>query len=513
MLAISVGAFALTSCGGDDESDGTEPSAGQGGEAGSTVSAGQGGEEPGAGGTPTTGGEGGTPGTAGTGGSTAGSGGTAEAGSAGTGTGGTVATGGAAGAAGAAGAGEPGGSGLNSVLVGAFTALPDYADTDIEGTAVLERTSSGETIVSVQVTGLEPDTAHPVHVHAFPCSANAGGGHYKIDPSVEDTVEENEIWPAIETNADGVGNGEVSVDHMARGDALSIVVHDPNADNAKMACADLGLNSDDDLEATGTFASFAAAEASDESITGTASFTRTAEGTDFSVDVSGLDPNETYASHVHALPCAVMDAGGHYKIDPTIEDTVAENELWPSLEPDDNGEASDEQSSDHLARFDAQSIVIHRAVDDTNPKVACADLIIDPYPDVDVSGDALVAYDIAEERGYDSLEGEATLTRALDGTTIAQLTVNGLNPEEEYPVHVHALPCSLNQAGGHYKLDTSEVDTLQENEIWLTLTTDQDGVGERVVTVNHVARADARSVVIHDSTDGAEKLACINLQY
>jgi len=396
----------------------------------------------------------------------------------------------------------------NLVLVGTFAPLPDYADEDSSGRAVLTRID-GETSVSVQLVGLTPDTYYPAHVHQMPC-AQLGGGHYKIDPAVEATEEVNELWVGFTTDADGNGTGSITVPHAVRGDALALVVHDPGAENAKMLCADLVLQGSDIPTASGTFSSFAAATEADETIAGTAVMVVDLS-TDVTLNVTGLDPEAEYVTHVHALPCSVMDAGGHYKIDPSIEETSEDNELWPSLMPDETGAAEAMYRNQHEARFDAQSVVIHKVDGDTAPKVACADLTIENYPSVLSEGDAIVPFAIADERGYDELEGEARLTRDPDGMSQVVLMMSGLITGETYPAHVHALPCSVNDAGGHYKLDPSVTDTAEENEIWLPVTADEAGMGTSSISLAHVPRAEGQSVVVHDYEDSA-KLACIDLE-
>jgi Cu-Zn family superoxide dismutase len=120
---------------------------------------------------------------------------------------------------------------------------PSYQD--ISGHAQLVRTADGKTIVSVHAEGLLPETTYPSHVHAKACGAlntdgtpAFAGGHYKIDPTVTATVASNEIWPGpFTTDEDGVGNGRTMVEHSARADAVSVVIHAPSG--AKIACADL----------------------------------------------------------------------------------------------------------------------------------------------------------------------------------------------------------------------------------------------------------------------------------
>jgi hypothetical protein len=109
----------------------------------------------------------------------------------------------------------------------------------LQGHAQMVRAADGKTIVKVEVTGLVPDTAYPVHVHAAPCDVGAADGHFKFDP-VGPVDNLNEIWPGFTTNAAGAGNGRAVADRTAGGNAVSVVIHSPDASPApKVACADL----------------------------------------------------------------------------------------------------------------------------------------------------------------------------------------------------------------------------------------------------------------------------------
>ncbi len=129
------------------------------------------------------------------------------------------------------------------VTSGRFTTLPGGADLGytIEGHAVMVRTPAGggATRVMVSVQGLDPETTYPAHVHNLPCSATPpGGSHYQHEVGgAVDAV--NEIWPAITTNADGVGRGKASHGHWARDDARSVVIHYPPDTSIRLACVDL----------------------------------------------------------------------------------------------------------------------------------------------------------------------------------------------------------------------------------------------------------------------------------
>jgi hypothetical protein len=396
---------------------------------------------------------------------------------------------------------------VSSILSGSFRELPAYSGQGLSGRAMLVRRTDGTTTVQIQAVGVTASTTFPAHVHALPCGFNAAGGHYKIDPSIATAMLANEIWPEVTSDANGIGFGAVTVSHDARGDALSVVIHDPNAANAKMMCANLRADDQADVVATGTFAPFADQVTLDATIAGSATLIRRENSTTVSVAVTGLTSTETYSSHVHAMTCGVMDAAGHYKLDPTVGGTVDTNELWPDLSTvAGDGTASDTfDELGHSGRADAQSIVIHRA---GVGKVACANLVRATNPVLDTEGGSTLLAD-AISRGFTSLSGSAMMTRDFTETTWATLQVSGLTAAADYGAHVHNQPCSEGNGGGHYKIDTAVSGAVETNEIWLNFTADADGNGSVSNSADHLARPEAQSIVLHD-TDGA-RLACIDL--
>lgn len=409
---------------------------------------------------------------------------------------------------------DPGGGGddpaptdptVRSILSGSFAPLPGY--TGIGGRAQMIRWLDDTTEVDVQILGLTPGVAYTAHVHAASC-AYQGGGHYKIDPAVLEAVPENELYIQTTASADGIGVADVSYPHLTRGEALAIVIHNP-ADGAKMACADLLPDDAGAVEASGTVAPFAAAETADQTIAGSVTLMRDGTGSHVNLSLSGLDPAATYGAHIHAEPCAVTDGGGHYKMDPTVVDALETNELWPAVTNYATGSMTSTLDSPHLARYDAQSLVVHRVVDAaTKPKVACADLVRASWPGVQTAGDAQVMQ-AATDAGL-AITGSATMSRTLAGITQVTLSAAGLAPDSEYSVHVHNLPCSVQDGGGHYKFDASIADPVETNEIWLKLSTDGSGSATDDVWVDHLARSEAQSLVIHDADKN--RLACFDLE-
>jgi hypothetical protein len=402
--------------------------------------------------------------------------------------------------------GDLGPAALTSILAGSFAPLPGYVD--VVGRAQLVSPVGGGNDLSIAVAGLLPNTAYTAHVHALPC-AQQGGGHYKIDPTVVDTVEANELWIRMTTDPDGVGRAEVSSLHGPRGDAMSVVVHDP-VDATKMACADLLPSEPAQVVAAGTLSPLPGVEPQDQTIGGSVSLRRTVGGTIVTMTVTGLTEGVEYGAHVHALPCGVNAAGGHYKIDPTVVDTLEANELWPALTIGAGGDATGLVSSPHVSRADAQSVVVHRPIAPGQaPKVACADLVRS-YPPLVTTGGAVTLPDAAA-LGYASLNGTATMVRDLGGETTVRVDIAGLQPTVEYAMHVHDQPCAYKSGGGHYKIDPAVSDVLEGNEMWIGVVGDGAGLATSEIEFATTARADAQSLVLHDPAAGA-RLACFDLR-
>jgi hypothetical protein len=130
------------------------------------------------------------------------------------------------------------------------------------------------------------------------------------------------------------------------------------------------------LVTRGALTPFAAGTGS--TVGGQAQMVRTAsDATIVSLHVSGLTPGGQYASHVHAAPCAVGDADGHYKHDPAGPATPP-NEIWLGGGPfvaDAAGVANERAVASFTAGTTAVSVVVHDlSLPSTANKIACADL-------------------------------------------------------------------------------------------------------------------------------------------
>jgi hypothetical protein len=130
------------------------------------------------------------------------------------------------------------------------------------------------------------------------------------------------------------------------------------------------------LVTRGDFASFASGPAAGYDISGHAVMVRNANMTKVTIHVAGLNPGEAYVAHVHDQPCAVGDAGGHFKQDP-LGASEPPNEIWPGggvFSPNAAGIANQQATVAYRAAGDARSVVVHWKSDAGAPKIACADL-------------------------------------------------------------------------------------------------------------------------------------------
>lgn len=113
--------------------------------------------------------------------------------------------------------------------------------------------------------------------------------------------------------------------------------------------------------------------------------------------------------------------------------------------------------------------------------------------------------------GYE-ISGHAVMVR-IPGTDTTRVIVHarGLDPDQAYGVHVHNAPCAASPpGGGHYQHEVGgAVDAV--NELWPTITTNAAGVGLGSAQHDHVARDDARAIVIHWPGNSAVRLACLDL--
>jgi superoxide dismutase, Cu-Zn family len=112
---------------------------------------------------------------------------------------------------------------------------------------------------------------------------------------------------------------------------------------------------------------------------------------------------------------------------------------------------------------------------------------------------------------------------ALDGTTAVTLELRGLTAFRTYGAHLHVGACTESPAGagGHWHFPDSSEPALEEREVWLDVTTDEQGYAKSVaLRADSIPTGDRpMSVVVHaqptDSATGAAgaRLACVTVPF
>ena len=135
----------------------------------------------------------------------------------------------------------------------------------------------------------------------------------------------------------------------------------------------------------------------------------------------------------------------------------------------------------------------------------------DATPAAEAGGDLVTgSFRVLESApdGFAAMNGTADLARHESGTTVT-IDFDKLVPDTEYVAHVHAGSC-FDDGGPHYQFEVGGSE-LPPNEMHLAFTSHADGTGFMTAENDEVAGPEATSVVIHESTADAPKIACADL--
>ncbi|WP_395161357.1 superoxide dismutase family protein [Ilumatobacter sp.] len=112
-----------------------------------------------------------------------------------------------------------------------------------------------------------------------------------------------------------------------------------------------------------------------DDVAGTAVIARHTAGTTVTTELTGLEPNVKYISHVHAQACTDENAGNHYQFE-IGGDTTPPNEIHLAFTSDNDGNGFMTAENAQIAGVDAVAFVVHPAEFMDN-KIACVDFIED----------------------------------------------------------------------------------------------------------------------------------------
>ena len=151
------------------------------------------------------------------------------------------------------------------------------------------------------------------------------------------------------------------------------------ADMADMNMGDPDATPADDVAgaslARGEFVLMDTRPAGYDAVAGTAVIARHTAGTTMTTELTGLEPNVEYISHVHAQACTDENAGDHYQFE-IGGATTPPNEIHLAFTSDNDGNGFMTAENAQIAGVEAVAFVVHPAEFMDN-KVACVDFIED----------------------------------------------------------------------------------------------------------------------------------------
>jgi Cu/Zn superoxide dismutase len=102
-----------------------------------------------------------------------------------------------------------------------------WAQIHPEGTGTVEVAADEDgTTVTLAVSGLDPETEYPAHVHDGACDADPPGGrHWRADPDSDGQGRPDHLHTYVLTDAEGAGEMSMESDLVADERAVSVVVH------------------------------------------------------------------------------------------------------------------------------------------------------------------------------------------------------------------------------------------------------------------------------------------------
>jgi hypothetical protein len=132
------------------------------------------------------------------------------------------------------------------------------------------------------------------------------------------------------------------------------------AASALVACGSSTDTTDEETAVSGKFALVADAPAGYSEVTGEAELERSDDGTEVSLDVSGLEPKTAYLAHLHTGGCDQADPGGpHFQFEKGGSEEPP-NEIHLEFTTDAAGEGEAETTSEReVPAGEAGSVVIH----------------------------------------------------------------------------------------------------------------------------------------------------------
>jgi cell wall assembly regulator SMI1 len=298
----------------------------------------------------------------------------------------------------------------------------------ISGTAKFTKRVSGETLVSIALTGTTSGVSSPAHIHL---NTAAQGGAIAIDlTSVDGATGKSQ------TNVSKLNSGTaITYDELLNFNGYINVHQSASNLSTLIAQGDIGKN-----ELTSTSKTYTLSAVSNPAISGTAKFTKRVSGeTLVSIALTGTTSGVSSPAHIHLNTAA---QGGAIAIDLTSVDG-ATGKSQTNVSKLNSGTAI---TYDELLNFNGY-INVHQSASNLSTLIAQGDIgqneltgMSKTYPLNSVSDP--------------SISGSATFAQRKNGTTLITLSLMGTASGGDHPSHLHMNTAA---AGGPIVLDLTNV--------------------------------------------------------
>ncbi|MGJ3236556.1 CHRD domain-containing protein [Marivirga sp.] len=284
-------------------------------------------------------------------------------------------------------------------------------ESGVSGTATLEETEEGSTLLTLELSGTPAGGEHPAHIH-FNSAAIGGGIAISLEPVDGDTGLSETL---IEVDDDGAPitftelldfDGYINI-HLSA-DELETVV----------AQGDIGSN-----ELTGESKTYNLGERAVEGILGTITFEERING--FALATISLDgtPEEgEHPAHIHENSAAI--GGGIIYSFNLINGSTG-------ISMTDTRDDGDGNTFTYSEILEVDGYVnVHLSADDLGTIVAQGDIGVN-----ELTGESKT-YDLGE-RAVEGISGTITFEERINGFALATISLDGTPEGGEHPAHIH----------------------------------------------------------------------------
>ncbi|MCS4433820.1 CHRD domain-containing protein [Aquiflexum gelatinilyticum] len=292
--------------------------------------------------------------------------------------------------------------------------LKAVGNSGISGTALLEETSTGNSKLTISLTGTPNGGSLPAHIH-FNSAAQGGGIAVSLTP-VNGTTGISETTFSKEDDGTPISfsdvlayDGYINV-HLSATDLATVV-----------AQGDIGSN-----ELTGTSKTYTLNSVADPSISGEITFEERINGFALAtISLTGTPDGGSHPAHIHANSAAI-GGGIEFTFNPVNGTTgMSKTDTREGIMDGEDGFTYEE-----ILEVDGY-VNVHLSADNLGTIVAQGDIGSN-----ELTGTS-ITYPL-NSVAVPSISGEITFEERMNGFALATITLTGTPSDGMHPAHIHA---------------------------------------------------------------------------